>query len=74
LLKIAPSPFTTFTAISHEDTAYFDATLVGPFETTMPVTGAAVEPPGTYQIEAQCETGSSAQMIYGDITAVAAAQ
>ena len=74
VLKIAPSPFSSFTSISNEDTAYFDGTAVGPFEVTLPVTGAAVEPAGTYEIQAQCETGSNAYVYDGDLTAVAAAQ
>jgi hypothetical protein len=74
LLKIAPSPFSSFTSISNEDTSYFDGTAVGPFEVTLPVTGAALEPAGTYEVQAQCQTGSNAFVYYGDLTAVAAAQ
>ncbi|HYB27097.1 MAG TPA: hypothetical protein VEF89_10830 [Solirubrobacteraceae bacterium] len=71
---IAPSPLSSFTSISTEDTSYFDGTSVGSFEVTLPVTGAAVEPARTYQAQAGCQTGSSADVYSGDLTAVAAAQ
>jgi hypothetical protein len=44
------------------------------YEVTIPLTAAAVEPAGAYTIEATCETGSGASFIFGDLTAIAAAQ
>jgi hypothetical protein len=62
----------TFTRISNPDNTYF--TQSGTYEVTIPLTGAAVKPAGTYAIEATCQTGSAATFVFGDIAAVAAAQ
>lgn len=74
VLDIAPSPFSSFTHITNEIGTWFDGTAVGQFEVTLPLTGAAVEPAGTYEIQAQCQTGSNGYVYYGDLTAVATAQ
>lgn len=74
-LWIGPAgPFSvlTFTRISNPDNTYFPGT--SQYEVPIPLTGAAVKPAGSYAIEATCMTGSAAAFVFGDITAVAAAQ
>jgi hypothetical protein len=67
----------TFTRISNPGGggAAFPSLTGQVYQVTIPLTGAAIEPAGTYAIQATCETGSTAASFFdGDITAVAAAQ
>jgi len=70
-LQIAPSPFSTFTNMSQ--TGDLEIVKGENYYTQVPVTGAATEPAGVYEVQVQCFGSSKWYVFSADLTALAAA-